>query len=107
MSSLKRPGPLLRLSGGLFVALVLLSVAGSVDGALAASGPSFAAHNVTSIDEQTDEGASSDGDTKVPVQVWTIFASGGAAAILLLLYMVRVGLGRVPAPPSPQEDAHH
>jgi hypothetical protein len=45
-------------------------------------------------------------DQRLPVQLWTVMAAGGAAAVGLLLFFVRIALGRV-APPPPQEDAHH
>jgi hypothetical protein len=46
------------------------------------------------------------------VQAYTVLAAGGAAALFLLLFLVRIALGRGPVAPPPQEDtapeaAHH
>ncbi len=58
-------------------------------------------------DPRTTGGATfAEGDHKVAVQAWTIMAAGGAGAVFLLLFFVRIALGRVP-PPPPQEEAHH
>lgn len=53
--------------------------------------------------------ASDDGDdTSMRVQLWTVLAAGIAAGVGLLLYLVRVMLGRVQPPPAQQQDdAHH
>jgi len=51
---------------------------------------------------QTDGGS----DQLLPVQLWTVLAAGGAAGVGLVLFLVRVALGRV-KPPPPQEEAHH
>jgi hypothetical protein len=48
----------------------------------------------------------SDDDTSMEVILWTVLAAGIAAGVGLVLYMVRVILGRVRIPP-PQEDTHH
>lgn len=48
-----------------------------------------------------------DDDDRVPVQVWTVLAAGGAMALGLVLFMVRAVLGLVKPPPPPQESAEH
>lgn len=56
---------------------------------------------------QASDGAE---DTRVPVQVWTVMAAGGAMAVGLVLFLVRVLLGRAQPPPPPQEgeaSGHH
>ena len=47
-------------------------------------------------------------DTSMRVVLWTVLAAGIAAGVGLVLYMVRVILGRVQPPPArQQDDAHH
>ena len=50
--------------------------------------------------------ADSGGDQRLPVQLWTVLAAGGAAGVGLVLFLVRVALGRVKPPPQ-QEEVHH
>lgn len=45
-------------------------------------------------------------DHTMAVQLWTVLGAGGAMGLGLILFIVRVALGRV-QPPPPQEDAHH
>lgn len=47
-------------------------------------------------------------DDAMRVVLWTVLAAGIAAGVGLVLYMVRVMLGRVQAPRAQQQDeAHH
>ena len=45
-------------------------------------------------------------DDLLKVQMWTVFAAGGAAALGLILFLVRMAMGWV-KPPPPQEDPKH
>ena len=56
-------------------------------------------------EDGTDGGTASE-DDRVPVQVWTILAAGGAAAVGLVLYVVRLALGWVKPPPPPSDESH-
>lgn len=55
------------------------------------------------IDSQTTKNDAS--DTRVPVQLWTVFAAAGAGCVFLLLLLLRMAMGWVKRPP-PQEEAH-
>lgn len=93
--------------GIVVVAVLFVSLATRPNTGQAAEQPSIGSHHA-SVDQQVDGSTPSDSasDTKVPVQIWTIMAAGGACAVFLLLFLLRVGLGRV-APPPPQEEAAH
>ena len=91
----------------LFVALafVLLALAGpaaTVERADASDGETAAGAQV----ELQVDGDGGD-DTRVAVQLWTVLAAGGAAAVALVLFLLRVMLGRVKeAPPPSEHDGH-
>ena len=55
---------------------------------------------------QAEGGDAVDGDTRVPVQVWTVLAAVGAAGVGLVLFLVRMVMGWVKPPPA-QEESHH
>lgn len=46
-------------------------------------------------------------DTRLPVQLWTVLAAGGAAAVGLVFFVVRVMLGRVGQPPPEEDGGEH
>jgi hypothetical protein len=102
------PGRLLRACLLALLAVMLVGHAAGAFAALASDQASFAAQHVPTVDRQVEGDPAADGeDTKVAVQVWTIMAAGGACAAFLLLFLLRVGVGRGPKAPPPQEDAHH
>jgi len=78
--------------------------AGDVDGiAIAANGDETSAE-MRGARQASDD----DDDASMQVVLWTVLAAGIAAGVGLVLYMVRVLLGRVQPPPAQeQEDAHH
>ncbi|MCH7811068.1 MAG: hypothetical protein IH958_00365 [Chloroflexi bacterium] len=53
-----------------------------------------------------EEDITADDDDRVPVQVWTVLAAGGAMAAGLVLFMVRLAVGWV-KPASLEEESHH
>ncbi len=79
----------------------------------AASTSTVSLQQAPTVERQTEgEAPQSSEDTRVWVQAYTVLAAGGAAALFLLLFLVRIALGRAPVAPPPQEDtapeaAHH
>lgn len=58
--------------------------------------------------DRVAQASDNDDDTSMRVILWTVLAAGIAAGVGLVLYMVRVMLGRVQTPTAQQrEDAHH
>jgi len=51
-------------------------------------------------------GGSNADDQRLDVQLWTLMAAGGAAALGLALLGIRLALGWTKPPPNP-EDVHH
>ena len=67
-------------------------------------GDSDAAPQIDVAPQASDD----DDDTSMRVVLWTLLAAGIAAGVGLVLYMVRVLLGRVQPPTvQQQKDAHH
>ena len=97
-------------------ALLSIAVApsASVTASQAEPRPAFASDDATAawsaptaaIEHGRDAQASADDDTRVPVQVWTVLAAGGAAGVGLVLYLLRVVMGWV-RPPPPQKEPDH
>jgi hypothetical protein len=86
----------------------LVAVLAVTRAAHAAQMTDMAPNQQSAIERQTDgESPSADEDTKVAVQLWTIMASAGAAAVFLVLFFLRIVLGRGPVVPPSQEDAAH
>ena len=57
--------------------------------------------------QEDEQDTASGNDDRVAVQVWTVLAAGGAAAVGLVLFLLRLALGLVkPAPPQ-QDESHH
>ena len=88
----------------LAVIVVALAMTGGVLDSASASeqAPSVAGDSIA-LDLQADEVA---GDNVVDVQVWTLVAVGAAAAVLLLLFLLRVAMGWVKPPPASEESSH-
>ncbi len=63
-------------------------------------------HETEIVDVSPQIDGVADSDSRVEVQTWTIFAAVGAAAVGLLVFMVRAIMGWV-KPPPPQEESPH
>jgi hypothetical protein len=61
-----------------------------------------AGHDSGVQQDQSDDGD----DNRVEIMVWTVFAAALALCIGLLLFLFRLIMGWVKAPPAPQEDHH-
>ncbi len=108
MTNVERRMLRLLLAGTLALALVLLgleAVTPDVGHAAARTTTMSLSQDGPWNQQQTGDTPPAD-DQRLPVQLWTVMAAVGAAGIGLLLFFVRIALGRV-APPPPQEDAHH
>lgn len=58
------------------------------------------------IDTQDEPATSNADDQRIDVQMWTVMAAGGAAALGLVLLGIRLALGWTKPVPE-QEEAHH
>lgn len=67
-----------------------------------------ASPSIVAQEDGNDTGAAA-GDARVDIQLWTLIASGGAAAIGLVLFVVRVAMGWVqrPTPEEIEAAKHH
>jgi hypothetical protein len=61
---------------------------------------------IASPQQDGDSGAQAD-DQRLPVQLWTVLAAGGATAVGLVLYLLRLAIGWVKPPPPPQDESQH
>ena len=89
------------------VALLGLShVASDTSPAKAAEQTTFTSAATATDGPATPRQDATTDDELLSVQMWTLFAAGGAAALGLLLFLLRMALGWV-EPPPPQDDAAH
>jgi len=104
------------LRGALIVGLFALTAAWSIaldaphgtlaigpDGTAISTGVDSAPPRIDGSQQANDDGD----DTSMRVQLWTVLAAGIAAGVGLLLYLVRVILGRVQPPPAQHQDEAH
>jgi hypothetical protein len=75
------------------------ATAGYHTGTSASDGPTISAQTEPQNDNSND-------DTRVPVQLWTVFGAVAAGCVLLVLQVVRFAMGWVKRP-GPQDEAHH
>jgi hypothetical protein len=88
----------------LLLLLVVAAGVAAVDRALALDGaPDAPALSTFSA----QDGAAPGADTRVPVQLWTVLAAGGALALGLLFFLVRLVMGWVQPPPPREEGSGH
>lgn len=89
-------------------ALLLFAIAAiNSERVSAADAPSVALQHAASITDQAQPVDEQPTDSqRIDVQLWTLMAAAGAAALGLVLLAVRISLGWVKPPPE-QEDAHH
>ncbi len=109
MDTLQRHTPTLFIGSAIVLALALvLLTTTQPSNSHAVQQTTMHSYQEQSANRQTtgDTPSTPSDDAKVAVQTWTIMAAGGAAAVGLLLFFLRIALGRVP-PPPPQEEAPH